>query len=424
MRAIDDEPGTGWAVWPKTGTPHQAVFNLDKVEDVSPSADLTTVLSFQSAYDQHAVKHFRLSVTDDCYASLAAHLKAAMDRGELQGYRALGAAYVVYGDAQAALRWLARVPNDASTSAVVQLMLALAQHEVGHSDAHASYARAMALLAERPVAEEVQALARRAAVEVAGLSPGEAVTAVGRAQDSARLASLTAAIARTPSNWEAYRARGNYYAGQARWKEAADDWRQIVRISPNEALFWLDLAVLLAASGDRAAYSEHCRAMLKHFADTEDPGVAEKTAKACSLLPDALDDHSKVVEMADRGLRLLSPNDAWRPVFDVGKALADYRRGDFPAANDRLASLNKQALSPEYLAFFETVCALVSHQLGNDAEAQRHLSAGTDLIHRHVPDFSRAETLHGNWVIAEVLRREAAATLDQPNTLKPAEKDE
>ncbi|HET6247525.1 MAG TPA: PSD1 and planctomycete cytochrome C domain-containing protein [Tepidisphaeraceae bacterium] len=62
--AIDDDPQTGWAIFPEVGKPHAAVFELAEPVHNDGKVNLTITLAFKSGFGGHQLGHFRLSVTN------------------------------------------------------------------------------------------------------------------------------------------------------------------------------------------------------------------------------------------------------------------------------------------------------------------------------------------------------------------------
>jgi mono/diheme cytochrome c family protein len=63
--AIDADPvGTGWAVHPNEGVPHQAVFALETPVKSAEPMTVSVKLEFRSRFARHMLGHFRLSATD------------------------------------------------------------------------------------------------------------------------------------------------------------------------------------------------------------------------------------------------------------------------------------------------------------------------------------------------------------------------
>ena len=61
-KVIDDDPQTGWAIFPEVGKAHAAVFELSEPLDAE-GAVLTVTLDFQSIFARHQFGRFRVSVT-------------------------------------------------------------------------------------------------------------------------------------------------------------------------------------------------------------------------------------------------------------------------------------------------------------------------------------------------------------------------
>lgn len=61
--AIDGKANTGWGVYPQTGKPHHAVFELAEAIQGGTSTLLTVTLAFESEFGQHQLGRFRFSAT-------------------------------------------------------------------------------------------------------------------------------------------------------------------------------------------------------------------------------------------------------------------------------------------------------------------------------------------------------------------------
>lgn len=70
QNAIDNNPGTGWAISPEFGKDHAAVFTTAAPAGFDGETTLTFVLEHQSQYAQHNIGHFRISATTADPASL------------------------------------------------------------------------------------------------------------------------------------------------------------------------------------------------------------------------------------------------------------------------------------------------------------------------------------------------------------------
>ena len=63
--AIDDQPSTGWGIYPEVGKPHTAIFTLESPVHLDGKTPLTVTLAFESGAGQHHLGKFRLAVTGD-----------------------------------------------------------------------------------------------------------------------------------------------------------------------------------------------------------------------------------------------------------------------------------------------------------------------------------------------------------------------
>ena len=408
-QAIDANRSTAWGIFPKVGREHYAVFRFAAPARAVAGSWLRVTLAFQSVWDQAQAGRVRLFVGDRSDGLSPEEVRSAIAAGDVSPIGALGAALLAYGEEQSAQRWFARAANDADCDAIVHFLSSSIRHRQGDRvSARQLYDRGMAEVERRVEGEAAQFLARQAAIEVGGLAHGEAVAAILRAQDAAQLAVLTRAIEKTPDS-KAYRARTQFFATRARWKEAAADWEKL--LEPLATIDGLALAAILAAANDRAEYRAHCRRMLSRFENTQDGLQADQTAKACSLMPDAIADWKAVHKLSRLAVKL---GTGWQPVVELDAALADYRAGDLLAARHRLRDVSPGNLGPEFLTLYHAVAALVSHRMKAKDQARHELEEATKLIHASVPDFARQVPFSHDWLIAEVIRREAAALIEGP----------
>jgi hypothetical protein len=178
-------------------------------------------------------------------------------------------------------------------------------------------------------------------------------------------------------------------------------------------------AALHAAEGDLEGYRRTCRAMLERFDDTDQPQTAERTAKACLLLSDALDaaDFDRVQKLAERAVAGTEKDRFYR-YFVLAKGLADYRAGRHA---DAVTWLQRFAPNPAGAYWDATafgVLAMAQHSLGRAEEAQASLAKAKAILAK-MPDPATGQPFEaGNWhdwLHAQTLCREADALLRWPS---------
>jgi WD40 repeat protein/serine/threonine protein kinase/tetratricopeptide (TPR) repeat protein len=203
-------------------------------------------------------------------------------------------------------------------------------------------------------------------------------------------------------------------ADHALWSEAKEHLARAVELDPEDHQKWYELGPLLLWSCDADGYRRHCHAMLVRFGKTEDVRLqdvrlAERTAKACLLLPMKGEDLELASQLAER---------AWtRHTYDppvayirLVKAMAAYRNGRFVEAvkwitdNDVQGDQGFNIGTPANL-----VLAMAHQKLKHTKEAEQALDRADQLFRDHQrPDraIPPGYFVH-DWLICFQLRHEA-----------------
>jgi eukaryotic-like serine/threonine-protein kinase len=191
--------------------------------------------------------------------------------------------------------------------------------------------------------------------------------------------------------------------------EAAADLATVLDDDPKDHWRWYLLAPVLAAAGDEPNYRKHCQAMLTRFGGTNDPVIAERTAKACLLLPAAgpeLEAATRLAKLAvTRGLEhdLLG-------FFQFAKALAEYRQGHYAAAIGwAQKSFVKPGGEPRDVETW-AILSMAHYQLQRREEARQALDRAKDIATKlpAAQSAGYADAFH-DVLMADILLREAKA---------------
>jgi serine/threonine-protein kinase len=166
---------------------------------------------------------------------------------------------------------------------------------------------------------------------------------------------------------------------------------------------WDGYAELCLYLGNEAEYRRARTELLKRFGNTTDPQVAERTCRACLLLPASEDELRQATSLIDRALSSQREKPDWRlSYYRFAKALAAYRAGRLNGALALLDAETLQILGPAP----RLLLAMVQHGLGQAGAAGDSLSAATAS---YVWDPKKA-TDREAWIY-HLLRREAEAVL-------------
>ena len=136
-------------------------------------------------------------------------------------------------------------------------------------------------------------------------------------------------------------------------------------------------------------------------------------AKDCLILPDAVEDLAAVGRMADVALQG-GANDKALPFFQVCKALADYRQGNFAAAAElagKVAGTSFREAEIEALAV--RVMALQRMNRGEEAKALLGSATITFSTKLSKPESGGILGNWEDWVIARALLDEATALINE-----------
>jgi serine/threonine-protein kinase len=134
--------------------------------------------------------------------------------------------------------------------------------------------------------------------------------------------------------------------------------------------------------------------------------VAERTCRACLLLPAADDELRRAADLIDRALAADPKSYDWaRPYFLFAWGLAEYRRGRFDAAAATMSG-PARAVGPGLLPAPGLVLAMARHRQGHPESARQALAAAVLAY-----DWSAAKADSPDAWICHVLRREAEAMI-------------
>lgn len=209
---------------------------------------------------------------------------------------------------------------------------------------------------------------------------------------------------------------------ERRWAELQPFWGKILEGNRPDHDDWYGYAELCLYLGMEEEYRRARKVLLERFASTNSATTAERTARACLLLPASEEELSKAASLAELAMRV-DPKQAKSLYahFLFAKGLAKYRLRYFEEAIDILRGEASKMPGP----LPQLVLSMALHQAGKEAEAQRTLASAM-LNH----EWRERQVNSSDGWIRHVLRREAermilpnlAAMLD--GTQQPRDNDE
>ena len=193
-----------------------------------------------------------------------------------------------------------------------------------------------------------------------------------------------------------------------RGAEALADWKQELAGRPPAHDDWFGYAELCLFLGDEAEYRRARRDLLAQFGATANPDVAERTGRACLLLPPSADELRQAVALVERAVAVgRSGHEFNYPYYRFAEGLARYRQGRF---DDTITIMTGDA-AKSLGACPRLVLAMALHQKGRGDEARQALE---EAIRLH--DWTAKSADHQDVWTAHILRREAEALIgaDRP----------
>jgi serine/threonine-protein kinase len=228
---------------------------------------------------------------------------------------------------------------------------------------------------------------------------GSSLAAVGKKEDA--LKHLQHGVELDPmlfANWQSLRGRllRQGYAAE----EVRKLWRSALAAAPPNHEAWDGYAELSLFLGREDEYRWARQELLKRFATTSDPHAAERTGRACLLLPGANDELQKAAVLIGKALAAdQSKLEPWvPPFFRFAEGLLTYRQGRFKESVAILKGDAGRVLGPAP----GLVLVMNQFHLGQKDEAQKTLEKAIKAF-----DWQQAKAYSREAWMYHILRREA-----------------
>jgi serine/threonine-protein kinase len=172
-----------------------------------------------------------------------------------------------------------------------------------------------------------------------------------------------------------------------------------VDANPTNVDDWIGYGELSLFLGRPDDYLRARMELLNRFGATDDPSIAERTSRACMLLPIEGEGLQKAVALADRAVAAKATADAFAyRYFLFAKGLANYREGRLDAAREMMEGGASGVMGPGP----RLIVAMVQHRQGKPVEARKTLAGTVPTM-----DWTAATADSRDLWIWHVLRREA-----------------
>jgi tetratricopeptide (TPR) repeat protein len=198
---------------------------------------------------------------------------------------------------------------------------------------------------------------------------------------------------------------GDLWVASGQWSNALAQYERSLELEPEHYETWRLAAYVSMAAGDRNSYRRICGQLIERFGRTDDPVIAERIAKTCSLAPNAVTDFGVVERLAEQAITGTKAHYFYRNFMEA-KGLADYRAQHFEQAIEWLQGFAPSPYGDEYDAIAFAALAMAHHRLSHSDQARQSLSRARGLITKRPEDW-RLRDPWFDWLTVELLVREA-----------------
>jgi tetratricopeptide (TPR) repeat protein len=210
-------------------------------------------------------------------------------------------------------------------------------------------------------------------------------------------------------------------AQAGRFAEAASDLAEVINADESQDWKLYLLTPLLIQSGRLADYTNHCKSMLEQFEKTTNPSIAERTAKSCLLLSQAVstNDLARATKLAAHAVSLSKEGD-WMHWRLMTRGLAEYRSGRYNDALKTEALAQKAAVNARELnapaceADTCFVSAMAHAKLNQKDRAHADLERALQIVQTKLPKLDNGD-LGQRWfdtLMADIIMRETRETVE------------
>ncbi len=177
-------------------------------------------------------------------------------------------------------------------------------------------------------------------------------------------------------------------------------WTQAIDAAPPDYAAWDGYAEFCLFCGQDAEYRRARRQLLERFGNATDPKIAERTGRACLLMPSSPEDRKTAEALVDRALA----SEPGEPYYKFAKGLAEYREGRLESVISLMTGSAASVMGPAP----RLVQAMAEYRLGQKAEARKTLAAAIESF-----DWKSAADTRDVWIF-HALRREAETLINLP----------
>jgi serine/threonine protein kinase len=210
-----------------------------------------------------------------------------------------------------------------------------------------------------------------------------------------------------------YSVLGQVRAMQGRWDAAITNFTFTAEALPEDPHAFFQLTALYVKVGDLEGYRRHCQRLQQKYGNTSDPNLAERTVKACLILPKSGADMPMMNKLAETAVAVGETHGDF-PFFQFAKGLVEFRQGRFASAIDWARPVSERLNDPIRAVQASMIVAMAQHRLNELDDARETLASGIELANRRVSgeDGPVPDNRWNDWIFMHTLILEAKTLLE------------
>jgi serine/threonine protein kinase len=233
-----------------------------------------------------------------------------------------------------------------------------------------------------------------------------------------QLAQLDAQLAAHPKDSRLWIDRAFVNLRLDRDRDALNDFNTAAQLDSSNAFNLYYLALQRLYLGDTVGYRQTAGQLLSKFGMSDNRAIATRVALACLIGSPTVGDVDRLSRIADIASGVEGGTRGNARWYQIARVLAAYRAGNYPAAMQAVA--RARGIAGTYApTTVELLYAMIQFRSGNETEPLRaNLRTRVQRINNEIlhPEMASNAVNLTDYVICQIVRSEAEATLAKPST--------
>jgi tetratricopeptide (TPR) repeat protein len=239
-----------------------------------------------------------------------------------------------------------------------------------------------------------------------------------------RLTELDRELEKNPESVGAFNERSLWHKRLGMWREAITDVERMADLQPDLSIIRMQVVYIGVLAGDLDAYRRTCRYLIDNFGHSENVDDLERVCKAPLFVAGEFDLLTLPIQRFEESIHLDIPDRGSMTWACVTRAYVACQAGQPEEALTWLAKREPPRAAFHLWTYSRFVRAQALHKLGRSDDARAAFDEAVSLMPADLakqldgklePEtLLSSESVHGDWLILTILRRQTQLLLDGP----------